>query len=143
MIETISMVNREVARRLGQPEGLVKMVNQFFWRDLKKEIASGQRHSLWLRGLGTLVVSRYKVNQKIRKLIWEIRYSRERTFERKDKEAHIKSLFVDLGLMLERRNEVAIIYKRNADRIKAKTNLGKQTPDTTRNSEQVIQPTRD
>lgn len=138
MIETINVVNKEVSRSLGISEETVKLVNKFFWRyGVKESIQSGQHTSIRVKNIGTLVTSRNKINNRLRKIIRSIRQLKEpdREFKIKTREQYLEQQYNELRIMLARRNDIAIAYKNNKDRSKQrydkayKTDMGEQTPD--------------
>ncbi len=144
MIDTINTIVKDIAPNLGLDESLVKKVYAHYWKTVKRAVASGQHTSIWLRGVGTMAVSRTKVNKHIRRLIWRIRALQEdRTpHTRKTKEQILIEAIDDLRLMCARRNELAIAYKANKDRIydtKAKRHLGQQAPDNAGGDQSPLQ----
>ncbi len=128
MIDTINLVNREAARILSKDETLVKLVNRFFWKEgVKEAVQSAQHTSIRIPKIGTLVISRNKVNKKILRIIQSIRELQrpEKTFKEKTREQCLTERYTELTLMLKRRNDIAIAYKNNIDRHKAKYELHK------------------
>lgn len=148
MIDTINTICKEIAPGLDLPEALVKKVYAHYWKTVKQSVASGRYTSIWLRSIGTLAVSRTKVRKHIEKLIGKIRALRAdklRVYTRKTKDQMMVELMNDLALMCARRNEIAIAYQANLERIKAKHvskiqgHLGVQAPDTTGGDQSPIQ----
>lgn len=121
MIDTINTIVKDIAPNLGLDESLVKKVYAHYWKTVKRSVASGEHTSIWLRGIGTLAVSRTKVNKLIRKLIWRIRDLQvdQMPHMRKTKEQMMIEALNDLRIMCARRNEIAIAYRANLDRIHA------------------------
>lgn len=141
MIDTITGVNREVAKELNLPEDLVKKVNSFYWKQgIKGSIQSGEYSSVWIKGIGTFATSRNKINIKILKVIREIRYFRnsDKEFKKKTREEYIEEKMNQLRLLLIRRNEIAKVYKFNSEKrkqrkdeaTKSKAIMGKQAPNS-------------
>ncbi len=122
MIETINQINREVARELSQEENLVRSINTYYWRTLKSSISSGEYTSIWVKNVGTLVVSRNKLRKKISGLIKSIRYykSTGKGFKNRTNQEYLLDLMIELKLMVSRRNDIAKAYKEKEDRIRVK-----------------------
>lgn len=137
MIETINVINKEVAKELGIDEEKVKLVNKFFWKyGVKEAIQSCTYTSIRIKNLGTLVVSRNKVNMRIRKCIARIRELNTpgRPFKVKTKEQFMAEKYTELRLLLARRNDIAIAYRNNKIRSKDRydkantADMGEQAP---------------
>lgn len=133
MIDTIGTICKEIAPTLNRDEKLIRKVYAHYWKHVKHSVASGNYTSIWLRSIGTLAVSRTKVQKIILKLIRRLRWldKQEELSTRKTKAQRQQETLDDLRLMCARRNEIAIIYKTNQERYDAKVagRLGKQTPD--------------
>ena len=147
MIDTINTICKDIAPTLGLDEALVKKVYANYWKNVKLSIASGKHTSIWIRSIGTLAVSRTKVNKAIRKYILRIRQLRaDRTalHTRKSKEQMMVELLSALNLLCARRNELAIAYNDNLKRIATKTQgrVGQQILDSPGSGEQVLQPSQ-
>lgn len=144
MIDTINLVNKEVARKLNHSESLVRQVNKFFWKyGVKETIQSAQYTSVRIPKIGTLVVSRNKVNKKILRIIRAIRSLKNpnRVFRDKTREQCLSDKYDELRLMLQRRNDIAIIYKSNTERKNdklAKAGLAEQTTDNASSGIQTL-----
>lgn len=141
-MDTLNNVNREISKELNIPEDIVRKVNSYYWkRGVKEAISSGEHTSIRLKNIGTLAVSRHKINEKIVTLISKLRklYVSEREFKKKTKEQVIEERKKELSLMCKRRSDIANVYLKNKQRrINVKlleTNLGQQTPDITGDSE--------
>lgn len=122
MVDTIYGVNKEVSIELGLPENVVKSINAYYWKGIRDCISSGVNTGIWVKGIGTFVISRNKLRTEIYKLIRQIRKYRlsSREFRKVSKEESIASKYMQLRLMLQRRNDIAIVYKEKEDRIRAK-----------------------
>lgn len=110
MIGTIKQVNQEVARELSIDEDIVNKVNKFFWeKGVKDAVRTAEYTSIRIRGLGTLVTSRFKLNKFIFKLIREIRFLRstDKEYKNTTKEDLLKEKYILLDKYLFRRNELA------------------------------------
>ena len=117
MIDTINRVNKEVARELNINEDLVSAINKFYWKEIKKTVQEAKHTSIWIRNVGTLAVSRTKLNRRIVQIIRQIRglQNPTRVFKVKTREQCIEEKIELLKLLLIRRNDLAIIYKTNKD----------------------------
>lgn len=148
MIDTINTVCKDIAPALGLPEPMVRKVYAHYWKTVRQSVASGQYTSVWLRSIGTLVISRTKVNKYIKKLINRIRFIRadKATYTRKTKEQMMHEALTDLSRMCARRNDIAKAYKANLDRLnakhaaKTKGHMGVQAPDTSGGCEPPVLP---
>lgn len=127
MIESIGIINRQVSKKLGVSEELVKTINEYFWKEgVKTSMRSGLYTAIRLPKLGTFVVSRNKLNKRIQKYISYIRFLSEDTsieYKRITKEQKIATYVNDLKLLLDRRNDIAKIYKMFSDERRSKTVL--------------------
>lgn len=134
MIESINNVAKEAARQLDEDEIIVKQLNYFLWKEVRDNIRTGKHTTMWLRGWGMYTISKTKLNLCITKCINTIRkWTREGTHSQ-----GILDEFAELSLLLKRRNDIAIQYKINEDKARAKkhaklskTNMGEQAPDIT------------
>jgi hypothetical protein len=122
MIDTINNVNKEVARELGIDEAIVKKINAFYWKGVKGAIASGEHTSIYLKNIGTLSISRNKLNKNILYLIKQLRFFKNTTeeFKKKTREEYIAELSEQLRKMLARRNDIAKLYRETEIKIKTK-----------------------
>lgn len=138
MIETISRVNKEISKSLGIPEDVVKAINKFYWSNIKSSIQSGEHVSVRIKNIGTLVISKVKLQNKISKQIRAIRIIRasNKTYISVTKEEHLEAHYNTLRLLLQRRNELATLFKTINDkhtkrRELSKKGLGEQITNTT------------
>ncbi len=113
MIDTLYSVSKEVAKELEIDEKIVKKVNAFYWKNIADTIASGQHNAIRIKNFGSFVVSKFKLYTQIKKKIKKIKYYRtiDKDFKRKTRLEYINEQIRDLKLFLERRNEMAILYK--------------------------------
>lgn len=146
MIDTSNTVSKVVAKKLEISEDIIKSVYDYYWKNgVKKAIRSGKYTSVRVSKLGTFMVSRRKLYRHIQKYIAYIRHLRLQdtiSFKRSTKEEAISKYIDDLKLLLERRNDLAILYnklKENNKNVKLyKTSLGKQTSNIGGNLESLI-----
>lgn len=129
MIKTIASVSRKVAQKLSLNEDLVKKVNSFYWKSVKESISSGEHTSIHIKHLGTLTSSRYKLNNRIKQIIKQIRY-----LKTNQKDLKVPEKVEELKSLLRRRSELAKAYQQNEIRRTNKKSLGQQTSNTPRSN---------
>lgn len=101
--------NKEIAEKMGVDVTIVKAVNRFFW----KEVRRGMPHhtSTFVKNIGTIVISRKKLNRYISDLIERIRNTRKSTrLTEHRKQFYIDLLYADIRMLLQRRDELAKTY---------------------------------
>lgn len=118
MIDSINTICKDTALGLNLDEKLVKRAYAHYWHTTKTCVASGLYTSIWLKGIGTLTISRLKLHKAIHFLIWRLRAIKEdrKFFTRKTQAQCLQQCMDSLRLLCARRNEVANIYKYNLDR---------------------------
>lgn len=132
MIDTSNTVIKQVARKLNKSEDIVKKVHDYYWEEgLKVSMRSGKHTAIRVSKFGTFMVSRRKLYRLIQKYIAYIRHLRLKeteAFKRSTKEEALAKYTQDLRTLLERRNDLAILYnetKKNRQNVKlSKTSLG-------------------
>lgn len=111
-MKTIEYFNKAVAEKMGVDQHLVKKINDYFWRiGVRRNIAELNHRSLYIKDLGTITVSRYKLYQRIETVIKRIRRLRDSDrFKELTKERKMANYYQTLKAMLRLRNEIAIEY---------------------------------
>lgn len=129
MIDTSSTIIRQTAKKLEISEDLIKTIYDFYWKEgVKGAMRSGQNTAIRVSKVGTFMVSRRKLYRHIQKHIFYIRHLRsqpEEIFKRTSKEEMIERYYIDLKVLLERRNELAKLYLKQRNERLYKTNLAK------------------
>lgn len=101
---------REVSEELNLPLGLVKAVNNFYWKEgIKNNLSNVNYSSIFIKNLGTIVVSKYKLYKEILTLIRKIRnieYSQKYTPLKKS--YIIEGYKTNLRRLLKMRNELIV-----------------------------------
>ena len=114
MIDTSNTVSKVVAKRLEISEDIIKNVYDFYWKHgVKDAIRSGKYTAIRVAKLGTFMVSRRKLEKHIKKYIAYIRHLElqdVRSFKKYTKEEAMVKYKADLRLLLDRRNDIAILY---------------------------------
>jgi hypothetical protein len=78
-MKNIQIVSRLVARENNYDLDLVEEVNQFFWKEVRRSLTSMEHTSVSIKHLGTITVSKRKVDYIIKKLIKKIRDTKKST----------------------------------------------------------------
>lgn len=123
MLGTINIINKQVARELELSEDLVKRINAYYWLNgIKAEFQCGSNSAIRIKNLGTFMISRFKLNKKIRELIKEIRKisNLESDFKIRTRQEVINERKEYLKVLLERRNDIAKLYYQRELKIKLK-----------------------
>lgn len=119
--------NKHTTEKLGLDATLVKKVNSFFWRvGVKQNLSNASYASLFLKNLGTIVISKYKLYREIEDLISKLRGLEESTYYTEKRKGLIReNARTQLRQLLAKRNEIATeLYKQHQDE------LAKRVPKT-------------
>ena len=107
----IDYVNVNVAKELNQPLNIVEQINKEYWREIKRKMNDLESTNIFVRKVGTFMVSKYLINKKIKKTISTIRNTKVSTKYSEIKRNEIlKNLYNRLRKLLKQRNEVSKIY---------------------------------
>lgn len=107
----IDYVNVNVAKELNQPLNIVEQINKEYWREIKRKMNDLESTNIFVRKVGTFMVSKYLINKKIKKTISTIRNTKISTKYSEIKRNEIlKNLYNRLRKLLKQRNEVSKIY---------------------------------
>lgn len=111
-MKNIDYFNKAIAEKKGLENDIVRKVNDFFWRKgVRKNLTDVNYRSLYIKHLGTITVSKYKLDKKIEHLIKRIRSVRvSPKFKEETKELILAKYYDSLKAMLKRRNEIALEY---------------------------------
>lgn len=110
-MKNLQTVNKLIAREQGRNENEVEQINDFFWKEVRRKLSSFESTSVSIKHIGTITVSKRKVDQYIKTTIRKIRAIRVST---KYKPA-TQALLLDVNMnrlkkSLIRRNELAKQY---------------------------------
>jgi|SRR5688572_8331500 len=110
-MQSIQIINKIVAREKGISEDLVEKVNKFYWKNVRATLSEFSDTSVSIKHIGTITVSRRKLNFFITQLIRKIRVIRAGT---KHKES-TKALLLETNMnrlkkALVQRNIIAKLY---------------------------------
>ena len=103
--------SKEAAAKLGVDESVAYEVNKFFWNNIRRATHDLSYPSIYIKNLGTLNLSRYKLYKSIVteiKRIRAVRANKELIEERKDQ--ILKTRIKRLRLLLTKRNQLAKIW---------------------------------
>lgn len=104
---------RQAAEELGLPIELIKRVNTFYWKEgIKKNLTEINYSSLFIKNLGTIVVSKYKLYVQISILIKKIRGVRiSKKYTEDKRTVIIEGYKNNLRKLLKMRNKLAKQYE--------------------------------
>jgi hypothetical protein len=110
-MKNIQTVNKLIARELNKDEDLVESVNDFYWKTVRRTLSSLESTSVSLKHLGTITVSKRKIDYFIKCTIGKIRNIRKSTKYKESTKALLLDVNMDrLKKALVRRNELATQY---------------------------------
>lgn len=114
-MKTIEQINRAIAEEKGLPFEVVRAVNDYFWRKgIRKNMTDITHRSIYIKNIGTITVSMYKLKSQISKIIKKIRAVRVSTkYKEETKQLILDKSFRELKEMLIKRNEMATEYYKN------------------------------
>lgn len=72
-MKNIDFIIKKTARDLKLPENEVKLVVMEYWKSIYNKILTGSETTVTARHVGTFTVSRWKLNNYIKKIIAKIR----------------------------------------------------------------------
>lgn len=109
----INYVIKKTAIELGLPENQVRIVLNEYWKSGLSNIFNLGKTTVSLRHIGNFTVSRYKLNNYIRKQIGKIRRMKtlDAVSEEKKKEI-LHQYYKKLNIALQQRNILAIHYQK-------------------------------
>lgn len=94
----------------GKEEQVRKVIMEY-WEDIYLKVVSGRFTAVSIRHVGTLVMSRYKLNRLIINQIKKIRrVKKSKKFTDETKQVWLDNYYGKLRLALKQRNEIAIQY---------------------------------
>jgi hypothetical protein len=99
---------KEVADELNLPLALVKRVNNYYWREgIKNNMSNVNFSSIFIKNLGTIVISKYKLHKEILHVIKKIRRIQEsEKYTEAKKEFVIERYKINLRRLLKKRNDI-------------------------------------
>lgn len=110
-MKNIHTVNKLISRELNFDEKLVESINSFFWKDVRSQLSNLDSTSVAIKHLGTITVSKRKVDQFIRMTIYKIRGIKKSVkYKESTKEIMLETHMNRLKKALIRRNELAKQY---------------------------------
>jgi hypothetical protein len=113
-MKNIQIVNKLVARELNLDEDLIEKVNGFFWKEIRQKLSSLSDTSIAIKHIGTITVSKRKIDHFIRKTINKIRNIRKSSRYKESTKALLLEFNYDrLKKALKQRNILATQYNEN------------------------------
>ena len=101
--------NKACSEKLNIDLAVVKKVNSYFWKKgVKSNLSNAKYRAIFIKNLGTITVSYYKLNREILEIIAKIKAIRvHKTKKELTKKLAIGNLTRNLTELLKRRNEIA------------------------------------
>lgn len=114
-MKTINIVNKIVATNLNLDPKLVEKINRIYWKDIRQTLTRIADESVHIKKIGTIVVSPYKTNNHIRKMINRVRKLKRSTkYTDITRERLVEEAKDKLKSLLKKRNEFAIKFYKGA-----------------------------
>ena len=88
-MQNIQTVNKLIAREHNIQEDIVESVNSFYWKSVRKSLSSFENLSVSLKYIGTITISRRKINYYIGYLIRKIRKIKASTIFKETTKEHL------------------------------------------------------
>jgi hypothetical protein len=110
-MKNIKTINKLVARDLNIEDSLVDLVNDFYWKEVRKKLSNLESTSVSLKHIGTITTSKRKIDQFIKTTIRKIRNIRKSTRYKESTKAMLLEFNLDkLKKALIQRNKLATQY---------------------------------
>jgi len=110
-MKNIEHVNRIVSSEKNINIDIVKKINKFYWKEVRKNIVNFSSVGVLVHEIGTFAVSRHNLRIEIHETITKIkRIKTSKRFSPHFKEKMLNSYYSILRKMLIKRNELAILY---------------------------------
>jgi len=110
-MKNIQTVNKLISRELGRSEDEVEQINDFFWKTLRQKLSNMESTSVSIKHIGTITVSKRKIDFFIRTTINKIRNIRKSIKYKPTTQAILLDVNYDrLRKSLKQRNELATQY---------------------------------
>ncbi len=118
-MKNIDFINKVQAEKLGISESIIKKVNKYYWdKGVRRKLSTLESLSVFIKGLGVITVSRYNLNKFIKKTIIKLKMIRlSDKYKEENKKIYIDTLEKRLKKLLIKRNELAILYYEQDNRI--------------------------
>jgi hypothetical protein len=103
--------NKVTSERTGVELATVKAVTRFFWREVRREISGLKHSSIFVKNLGTFVISPAKLRKVIGEVIEKIKNVRANPNMTEEKKLKVVGYeYQLLQRLLEKRNEMALVF---------------------------------
>lgn len=102
-------ISKAQVKTFGRSQKELEAIHNFFWRDgVKKNLSQANHRSIYIKHLGTITVSRYKLRVFISEEIEKIRNIKKNTrFSEARKAAILADRLANLKQLCMRRDEIA------------------------------------
>lgn len=112
----IDYVIKETAAREFQPEEQIKKLLTKYWKEIYNSVLSLEHNTVAVRNLGVMTVSKFKLNNFIKKRISKIKLIKKKNISEITREKLLNQHYNRLKIALERRNSLAIQYYKDQQR---------------------------
>jgi hypothetical protein len=110
-MKSIQIINKIIAREKNISEDLVEKINKFYWKKVRAALSDFSDTSVSVKHIGTITVSRRKLNFFILQLIRKIRVIRAGTKHKESTKALLLETNINkLRKALVQRNIIAKLY---------------------------------
>lgn len=110
-MKSIQIINKIVAREKNIKEDLVEKINKFYWKKVRAALSDFSDTSVSIKHIGTITISRRKLNFFIKKLIGKIRVIRAGNRHKESTKALLlETNYNKLKKALVQRNIIANLY---------------------------------
>lgn len=110
-MKNIQTVSKLIARELEYDENEIERINDFFWKAVRRKLSNLESTSVSIKHIGTITVSKRKVDQFIKTTIGKIRSIRKSVRYKPSTQALLLDINFDrLRKALIKRNELAKQY---------------------------------
>ena len=107
----IEVAIQKTAEQLNLPEEKVRPIILEYWRTIYYKLIRLESMTISVRNVGIFTISRYKLNNYIKKTIYKIRNTKKSTrLSEEKKNSIIEAMTTKLKIALKMRNKIAISY---------------------------------
>ena len=108
----LDYVIKKTALELNLPEDQVKILVTSYWKELYRGVTKVNGQSYFVKGVGTFTISKYKLNNFIKKRIAKIRFVTNGPLEGDKRQKRLDTHYHKLRVTLRYRNQLAKQYSK-------------------------------